>query len=817
MKIFKSFLLLFFCQQLSAQVNKAPAYPLITHDPYFSIWSMTDTLNASPTKHWTGADQPLTGFIKVDGKMYRVIGSESKAFANIAATADDQPYTVKYAETEPSHGWQNETFNDTKWKNGKAPFSDNKTTAETRWTSKDIWVRRTFNVNNTDIDKVFLKIKHDDNTEVYLNGEDVYNYKGWLGKFQYIPLNNLKSKLKKGKNVLAIHVANTAGGAYLDAGIVYEPPIKNNAGAVQAEQKNVTINATQTIYDFTCGPIDATITFTSPLLIKDLTILSRPVSYVTYSVKANDEKKHDVKIYFGASTNLATNTSSQEVVTQKYIASGLSILKAGTKEQPVLQKKGDDLRIDWGYMYVAMPANAKASQNISTVAQATSSLASNAQPVSVISAGKNLVLNTVVDLGKVGEVAKEQYFLLGYDDIYSVQYFHQNLRPWWNRDGDQTIEKQLSIAEKDYKSVMDKCEDWNKSLYNDLVNAGGSKYADLCIIAYRQSIAAHKLLQSRRGEILFLSKENFSNGSINTVDITYPSAPLFLAYNPKLIEGMLNGIFYYSESGQWKYPFAAHDLGTYPLANGQTYGEGMPVEESGNMTVLVAALAKAEGNADYAKKHWKTLTTWTNYLMDNGFDPANQLSTDDFAGHLARNANLSVKAIVGIGCYGMLADMLGMKSIAEKYTDTAKDMAKRWTTMADKGDHYSLTFERNNTWSQKYNMVWDKVLHLNLFPKDVYEKEIKYYLTKQNEFGLPLDSRKTYTKSDWIMWTATMTDSKKDFEAFVDPVYKFAMETPTRVPLSDWHETTNGKQVGFQARSVVGGYFMKLLDVKMNK
>lgn len=792
-----------------AQSTQAPAYPLVTHDPYFSIWSATDALNDSPTRHWTGVDQSLTGYLKVDGVVYRFLGNKSDTYKNIVPAGDDLNYKTRYTETEPAANWYHENFDASQWKEGSGPFGNIDGVSKTMWTSRNIWVQREFMLSHVNLAKPLLKLKYDDDVKVYLNGSLIYEAGCCAGKYLLLPMSQeMKSKLKKGRNVFSVHVVNTGGGADLDIGIVEKVAPAESQSFKPARQKNVMLNATQTIYDFACGSVDLELTFTSPLLIDEIDILARPVSYITTRVKSNDGKPHQVALNFGASTDIATNTGTEEVVASKYQSGTLSILKAGTVQQPVLKKRGDDLRIDWGYMYVAALANKNVTQLVSPSDEPFQADAKD------VSKGKRLTLSTTVDMGKVDVNVKQQIIMLAYDDLYSIQFFSTNLQPWWKQNPSNTIEQQLLSASRDYEAIIGKCDKINKMIYADAYKAGGEKYAKLCELAYRQSIAAHKLVKSPQGEILFLSKENFSNGSINTVDVTYPSAPLFLVYNPELLKGMLNGIYYYSESGKWSKPFPAHDLGTYPLANGQTYGEDMPVEECGNMMILTAAICRAEGNTNYAKKHWSTMKRWAEYLAKEGFDPANQLCTDDFAGHLARNTNLSAKAIVALETYAQLAKQLGETDTWDQYDRLAKDFVSKWMEMANDGDHYALTFDKKGTWSQKYNLVWDKVMGLNYFPEKVFNSEIKWYLTKQNEFGLPLDSRATYTKSDWVIWTAVLANSPEDFQAFIDPIYAFATRTSSRVPLSDWHETKTGKMVGFQARSVVGGYFMKVLEDK---
>lgn len=796
---------------------RAPAYPLITIDPYTSAWATADKLYEENVKHWTGKEFPLMGVIRVDGELYRFMGVEKVPLKAIAATSEKAPWTGMYTFTKPANGWEKPDFIDTRWNQSQAAFgTPDEDNVKTLWETKDIWVRRTIDIQE-DLSgrKIFLEYSHDDTFELYINGIQVVKTGYEWHKNVIIELNDkVKNTLKKGKNVIAAHCNNKTGGALVDFGIYEEGDLKQ-LFTITAEQKAVNVQATQTYYTFTCGNVELNLTFMAPLLMDDLNLISRPVNYISYDITSLDGNEHDVQIYFEAAPNWALNSPAQASKSEGYEKDGLIFLKTGSTEQNILGKRGDDIRIDWGYFYMSTDKNKDMSCSVGDAYQMRNEFVQAGKLTGDVSVKDDSNLALSETFGKTKSASGK--IMLGYDDLYSIQYFNENLRGYWNKKGDKTIELAFAEANSDYKSLKEKCTKFDYDLITEATQTGGKEYAELCVLAYRQSISAHKLVEAPNGDLLFLSKENNSNGSIGTVDITYPSAPLYLIYNPELAKGLMNHIFYYSESGKWTKPFPSHDVGTYPWANGQTYGGDMPVEEAGNMLTLTAALAAIEGNAKYAEKHWDILTVWTNYLVEKGLDPENQLCTDDFAGHFAHNVNLSVKAIMGIASYGYLAEKLGKKDVAEEYTGKAKEMAQEWLKMADDGSHYRLTFDQPGTWSQKYNLIWNKILKFDVFPANVAQKEIAYYLTKQNEYGLPLDSRKNYTKSDWIIWTATLADDQATFEKFVAPVYKFMNETTDRVPMSDWYNTDSKTHVGFKARSVVGGYYMKMLEDKLMK
>lgn len=802
---------------------RAPAYPLLTIDPYTSVWSFCDKLNDEPTRHWTGRNHPLVGAIRVDGKTYRFMGRDLIKTEPVIGTAKQNLWDAMYTFSKPEDNWMQNDYVPQNWQSGKAAFGTPENPhATVSWNKDDIWVRRTFDWSE-DISKedLFLQYSHDDNVEIFLNGEQIAVAGNGLDYdlLQEIPA-NIASSIKPHNNVLAAHCHNNGGGAYIDFGISRQ--IKDDTSFnLKAEQKSVVVMPTQTYYTFECGGVSLDLIFTSPAVPTNLELVAAPYNYVTYQVRSQDEKKHDVQVYFEATPLLAVNTIEQPVEYSLQEEDGFILMKTGTVEQPILQKKGDDLRIDWGYFCMAAPNSPRVTVSIDEQKTAKT----NFLKTGILPGKKGLtspdmqkqmtVLAYSDNLGMVGEEICSGHLVLGYDDIYSIQYFGDNRMAYWKHNGSVTIEQALKKAFDSYSENMQQCNDFDKKLMEEARNAGGQQYAELCALVYRQTMAAHKLVTDSEGNLMYFSKENFSNGSIGTVDITYPSSPMYLCYNTDLLKGMMTPIFEYSHSGRWKKPFAAHDVGTYPHANGQTYGGDMPVEESGNMLILTAAIAKVEGNAEYAAKYWNELTAWADYLKKEGLDPANQLCTDDFAGHFAHNTNLSIKAIMGVASYAYLARMLGKVEQADSYESVARNMASKWVEMADDGDHYRLTFDQPGTWSQKYNLIWDRLLGFNLFPEKVADTEMAFYKEHINCYGLPLDNREDYSKSDWILWTACLTGNDADFCALVQPVWKYANETTSRVPLSDWHYTSTGNQRGFQARSVVGGYYMNIFAKRM--
>ena len=782
---------------------RLPSVPLIVSDPYFSVWSPYDQLTDGTTRHWTNDEKPLEGLLRVDGKTYRWMGAERAVLKSIVPMADEEAWEADYSrQSQQPAGWMKPGFNvndnaNLNWRRGKAAWgSEGLSFVRTRWSelNSDLYVRRTINLKAADLkEDLYIVYSHDDVFELYINGTKVADTgETWVEGVQLHLDAKLKGLLHEGENVIAAHCHNTTGGAYTDFGLFKNVNANVNANVETAKQKSVDVLATNTYYTFICGPVELDVVFTAPMLIDDYDLLSSPINYISYQVRSTDGREHDVQLEIIATPEMALNKSSQPTNTILMENNGIQYVRTGTIDQPILAKKGDGICIDWGYFYI--PA-----------INGTVSVGTNAANMPLLSYKHAF--------GKTRQATS--FMMMGYDEIEDIEYMYKRYKGYWAHGGTVSIFQMFQRMNSQYQNIMQRCREFDKMIYDDGLAAGNEHYAEILSASYRHVIAAHKLFQDDQGNLLFFSKENNSNGCVNTVDLTYPEAPLFLCYNPELQKAMMTSIFDYSLSGRWTKPFAAHDLGTYPIANGQVYGGDMPLEEAGNMLTLAAQLCMLDGNTNYIDKYWGVITTWADYLSENGQDPANQLCTDDFAGHWAHNANLSIKAIMGVAGYAEMARMKGLSNVADKYMARAKEMAAKWEKDAREGDHYRLAFDRNNTWSQKYNMVWDKLWQTNVFPTGTMERDVKYYLKKQNKYGLPLDIRKDYTKNDWIMWTAAMASDKDTFLKFVEPVYKYMNETESRVPTSDWYDTKTGLMVGFKARSVIGGFWMRVLEEKL--
>ena len=572
-------------------------------------------------------------------------------------------------------------------------------------------------------------------------------------------------------------------------------------------QTGCTVTPTSSIYTFENDLLTMKMIFTTPILLDDLTLATRPVSYVRYEITPKDDKEHELEVFIEMSTEGCIESASQKVAIGRTDFS----IYCGNVEQKPLNASGDDLRCDWGYLHLCHPDTFVSCKPLSKYKRGFCR-----GNVEVLPEDKIYEYEDRATLAFISHKYKDMY-ALAYDDVHSINYFGDVLDGYYKKKYG-TFENAVKAALVDADEVFARCEKFDAEFTAEMKKISDD-FANIGALAYRQAFSAHKLVEDKEGNILFLSKECFSNGCMSTLDVTYPSIPLFLFLRPELVKGMLRPVAKFARSDAWTYEFAPHDAGQYPLCDGQRYGKladgtyslanQMPVEECGNFILSIAAVCRAEGSDAFAKENADLLKKWADYLVENGYKPENQLCTDDFTGHLAYNCNLSIKAIMALAAYGQITN-------DDSYTKVAKDMANRFLVEARNEKATKLAFDQEDTWSLKYNAVWDKLLGLNMFPEEFYEREIALYTEKCEKYGVPLDCRAFLTKLDWLSWTTIFTDNDKYRDMIHDRMAKMISETIQRVPMTDIYETQTAKQCSVQHRSVVGGFFINLLRGNKN-
>lgn len=604
-------------------------------------------------------------------------------------------------------------------------------------------------------------------------------------------------------------------------------------GVEKAEQISLSVTAFSTDCEFRAGNVKLKIRFVSPLPPQNLELLSLPVCYMEYETKGAEDAELSFFINRRIAYNDVDGNYEGGVRGGVLKLNGFESAFLGLKRQLPLSNNDDAIGADWGYFYLS-GENAYLLDETDLVAYLAGGFKKFA------CAGEERYLASI-NRSQAGVV------MVAYDDIVSIDYFGEFLKGYYLQK--HTVIEALEYIYQNREAVNGELEAFDRELRRRAEKYGG-EYLNILYASLRQSIAAHKLVEDKEGKLLFLSKECCSNGCIATVDVSYPSMPLYLLYNPELVKGMMRPILKFAKMPVWKYDFAPHDAGTYPACCGQVYGLKrehnryqanlgkdeymqthfplyllpasfdaydtdlqMPVEECANLLVMFLACYRCDGDIDFFKKEYALAENWVKYLVECGLKPENQLCTDDFAGHLKNNINLAIKATVGIAAYAELATAAGKAETGAEYRKVAEEFAAELLSFGKRYEHFPITWDTGaDTFSLKYNFAFDKLLKLGLFPQEIFEREVDFYIEKCAKYGAPLDNRKSYTKSDWLMWTASLTNHNEKKKKLIAALDRFLKESPDRVPFGDWFETESGKHLHFRARSVQGGCFILLLD-----
>jgi hypothetical protein len=626
-------------------------------------------------------------------------------------------------------------------------------------------------------------------------------------------------------------IARVDGTPYLLVGAPSPSGISSLGAPMTLVSRSVTPTLTE--YVLGGGGVAVTLDFLSPVEIADLKRQSAPIAYLRMSAASTDGQNHAVSLYVDISGEWANGDSTQQVDWLRESvprSGGMLTVQSITSHAPLVLSQSNEYP-QWGTAFLAADAPNMTVAIGSDVSLRTMMVNTGALDGSTDTAMPRAidttwpVLGYAFGLGNVGAAATPPVTLeIGLARSPAVSYQTTQVPPLWMSYW-STWEAMASDAYDDAGGAVSRAQALDARIVSDAKAAAGDHYSALCALALRQAFGGTELVGTTSDPWAFL-KEISSDGNVSTVDVVYPASPVFLYTNPTYLKLLLQPLLEYAESGLWPQTFSMHDLGaSYPNADGHNNGggENMPVEETANMLLMMAAYAQRAKPADsaaYAQAHYKIAKQWANFLVANGLDPtgANIYTTDDFCASAPHNANLALKAVLGVGAFGMLAAEAGQTADATSFASQAQSLMSQWVTMATAagGGHTLFAYDQPGTWGMKYNAFFDRELKLNLIPASLLASDAAYDKMQALSAGVPLDSRFTNgtagcaqgaSKTDWQLWMASAVQDPSFVSTLIDGVYQFATTSSARVPFSDYYDTSTGQQIGFQARPVQGGIF----------
>ncbi len=567
--------------------------------------------------------------------------------------------------------------------------------------------------------------------------------------------------------------------------------------------------------------VELVLAFVTPRLPDDLGVFARPATYVELRARSLDGKEHGIDFYLDISARAAVLDSARSVQGKLLDIEGLETAMVAAVEPEdlapqamyVSARKGPGVRSNYGSAAELRQAfierrSARVPQEFSGARAAD---AEN-PAISVRLEGRGGAGYVVAKDAVEPVIARA---ILASSEEWAIRYFEERLRPYWRRDGVDAA-GMLQAADAAGPQLIERCENFDRELAQDLLALGGTPWLRLCQHAYRQALAGTVVSADSSGRPLLFSIDGSQDRRVASVELSASLEPLCLLLSSDLTKALLTPLLDYAASPRWNAPHAPEDLGRFPRAACSTGQASAPsvsrgLDSSASLLLMVAALCEREGRVEFAAKYWKQLSGWARYLEEQGFDIAESAEAGSSTARLAHDAGLSAKIVLALGAYARMARRMGSAQRADELEQLARTWAAEWEHRATEGQHTKLAFDVPGSWGQKPELAWDGLLKLGLFPDELEQREVAHYRSKLGAFGLPLDSRSSSTRADRTMGCASLARNREDFEALVTPLLAALESMRSRGLIAEEWDALSGASDARAAGASVGSFFLRAL------